>query len=275
MTTGFTPQPPTVAEAETSSIEAIHEIAPELLALPPDEAGSDDTRALLPLDPNDGITVHTGSGTATIGIPEADTAHDARLIADGVLEYDTDDGYSSVPLVKDDGQMKIATVIESAAAPDRYAYELGLPVGSTLEKNEDGSVSALDAEGELTALVNVPWAEDADGASVPTHFEIEGTTLVQIVEHRGASYPVVADPWWIPALRLVGFFSKHALQQIAERNIRENLVRIALQEGTRTAGKDKGTSVFSANNIRVVVNDKTGKIITVTKPGGGGGGGGV
>ena len=279
VTTGFTSPPSTAAEAGTSSIEAIQEIAPELLASSPhgprEAAGSHDDHALLPSDPSEGITVRTGSGTATIGIPEADGAHDARLIAEGVLEYDTDDGYSTVPLVKDDGQVKIATVIESSAAPDRYAYDLELPAGSTLEKNDDGSVSVLNAGGQLTALVNVPWAEDADGASVPTRFEIDGTTLVQIVEHRGASHPVVADPWWIPALRLVGSLTSHALRKIAERNITENLVRIALQEGKRSAGKEKNTSVFTANNIMVVVNDKTGDIITVMRAGGGGGGGGV
>lgn len=61
---------------------------------------------------------------------------------------------------------------------------------------------------------------------------------------------------------------------VQERNITENLVKIALQEDRRTKGKEKGTSVFEASGIRVVVNDKTGTIITVTRSGGGGGSGG-
>ena len=30
------------------------------------------------------------------------------------------------------------------------------------------------------------WAVDADGVSVPTHYELRGQQLVQVVEHRSA-----------------------------------------------------------------------------------------
>ena len=34
--------------------------------------------------------------------------------------------------------------------------------------------------------------------SVPTHYIVRGSTLIQVVEHRTSSvaYPVTADPWW-------------------------------------------------------------------------------
>ena len=43
-----------------------------------------------------------------------------------------------------------------------------------------------------------PWARDANGAEVPTHYEITGTTLTQIIDHRMEpyAYPIVADPFW-------------------------------------------------------------------------------
>ena len=42
----------------------------------------------------------------------------------------------------------------------------------------------------------MPWAKDANGQDVPTHYEIDGTIVTQIVEHKGddVAYPVVADP---------------------------------------------------------------------------------
>ncbi|WP_282847829.1 DUF4258 domain-containing protein [Microbacterium oxydans] len=125
-----------------------------------------------------------------------------------------------------------------------------------------------------SGCTDVPWAKDASGASVPTFYGITGSTLTQVVQHQGAAYPVVADPWWIPVLGVMARISAHAAQQIAARNISQNLIRIALQEGKRTKGNEKGTSVFSANGIRVVVNDKTGNIITVIRAGGGGSSGG-
>ena len=40
-----------------------------------------------------------------------------------------------------------------------------------------------------------PWALDADGNTVPTHFEVDGDTITQIVEtDETTAYPVVADP---------------------------------------------------------------------------------
>ncbi len=44
------------------------------------------------------------------------------------------------------------------------------------------------------ATVAAPWAYDARGVPVPTNYRIEGTTIVQTVDHRGVAYPVVADP---------------------------------------------------------------------------------
>ncbi|WP_315636676.1 MULTISPECIES: hypothetical protein [Microbacterium] len=41
------------------------------------------------------------------------------------------------------------------------------------------------------------WAKDAAGNDVPTHYELAGNTLTQVVEHEELTegqYPVVADP---------------------------------------------------------------------------------
>lgn len=41
-----------------------------------------------------------------------------------------------------------------------------------------------------------PWATDANGNDVATHYEVVDGSLVQVVDHRssGVAYPVVADP---------------------------------------------------------------------------------
>ncbi|MEA5455521.1 DUF2599 domain-containing protein [Sinomonas sp. JGH33] len=45
---------------------------------------------------------------------------------------------------------------------------------------------------------SAPWAKDANGAKVATHYEVRSDGLAQIIEHRGANvaYPVVADPYF-------------------------------------------------------------------------------
>lgn len=223
---------------------------------------------------SEGISMTTAEGTVGIGLPTASSAEDAAYDPTGAVAYDNSNATTTVATVREAGSVQITTVIEDASAPSEYAYPVDLPAGAHLSLHEDGSVSVLSAEGELVAIVDVPWARDASGASVPTSYRINGSTLTQIVQHQGAAYPVVADPWWIPVLGVMARISAHAAQQIAARNISQNLIRIALQEGKRTKGNEKGTSVFSTNGIRVVVNDKTGNIITVTRAGGGGSSGG-
>lgn len=48
-------------------------------------------------------------------------------------------------------------------------------------------------------MSEAPWAVDADGVDVATWYEVRGTTLVQVVDHRGknVTYPIVADPDFI------------------------------------------------------------------------------
>ncbi|WP_141738022.1 DUF4258 domain-containing protein [Brevibacterium sp. HMSC24B04] len=104
---------------------------------------------------------------------------------------------------------------------------------------------------------------------VNTDYIIDGNRLIQRV-HTDAEtiYPVVADPFWIPALGVMANFTRHALTQMAARSVSKELVKQVVRNGAKTAGK-KGTSVFTQgkvkNRIRVIVANKTGNIITVTK----------
>lgn len=74
----------------------------------------------------------------------------------------------------------------------------GLPLNASAELQADGSVllTELATEGEMTAqaTIEIPWAKDSTGRSLPTSYSIQGGTLVQDVDTTGASFPVVADP---------------------------------------------------------------------------------
>ena len=60
--------------------------------------------------------------------------------------------------------------------------------------NPDGGVTAVSTVGLPILTVVAPWAKDASGANVPTYYRLEGTTIVQVVSHQAATYPVTADP---------------------------------------------------------------------------------
>jgi hypothetical protein len=90
--------------------------------------------------------------------------------------------------------VRSVVIIDDATAPTRYEFDLDLPRGSTLSKDPDGGVEVVAPSGEPIAYVTPPWAVDARGDEVPTHYTVEGTTLVQVIDHANAAYPVMADP---------------------------------------------------------------------------------
>jgi len=94
--------------------------------------------------------------------------------------------------------------IESADAPERYDYVVGNDAAQ-LREEPDGSISVLNAADEMISHIATPWARDANGVEMPTHYEIEGLKLTQVVEHRAGfyAYPVVADPFWSTAWKVV------------------------------------------------------------------------
>lgn len=94
----------------------------------------------------------------------------------------------------DEGDSRAVIQISSPDSPKEYSFELTGEYAD-LVKRGDGGIDALDADGHTIFSVDAPWAYDADGDAVPTHFEIDGKTIVQVVEHNDSfDYGIVADP---------------------------------------------------------------------------------
>lgn len=93
-----------------------------------------------------------------------------------------------------DTGVRMMSVIRTATAPTTYRYPMRLPRGAKLARQASGVVLIRNASGSPIGVVRRPWAIDARGTRVTTSFVVRGRTLVQRVAHRGAAYPVVADP---------------------------------------------------------------------------------
>ncbi|AND16828.1 DUF2599 domain-containing protein [Rathayibacter tritici] len=134
----------------------------------------------------------------TVGAPFADTATAAPTQQAGVTVYDNRNSTSTVAVTHTDGSVAVNTVIGSSSAPHASSDNLDLPVGSSLHANDSGTVSVLDAVGFWSGGVKAAWARDANGTSIPTHYDIAGTTLTQIVDlsQPGIAFPLVADSWF-------------------------------------------------------------------------------
>jgi hypothetical protein len=111
--------------------------------------------------------------------------------------------------------MQTLITISGSAAPTQFTFSMPLPPGAHYRVNADGSADIVTTKGLVIGTLAKPWARDADGNSVPTHYTLKGNTVVQTIAHQGAVYPVVADPsvswhWWGYQVQ----FTKHETQVI-------------------------------------------------------------
>lgn len=168
-----------------SAAEAVNRIAPSETTPTVGDAG-------LPADGAAAVSLN-GAG---IVLP----ARGAAVVSDGNVVYEGENPGSKLIAQPTTSGLRSLVYIEDSSAPERYDFEFAN--ASKLQILADGAVAVLGqpegAEEPLLGLVAAPWAKDANGVSVPTHFEVEGTTLTQVVEHQGGDYAygIVADPDW-------------------------------------------------------------------------------
>lgn len=185
------------SDPTTDVLANVAHVTPSIRGADAIDATIGDIDVTVPTDPSDPLILVSESARLQIALPFAARASKAEIVTEGVVSYDNGNSSTTVPIVKNDGSLQIATIIENATAPTRYAYQLGLPAGSTASLQNDGGVLLLDADGTYLGGVAPAWATDASGAKIRTHYELDGTTLTQVVDHKATSvaYPVVADPW--------------------------------------------------------------------------------
>ena len=166
-------------------------------------------KATIAAAPDDGISVRSSDGedTMSVSLPDAGHLDDATVAEDGSVTYLGDANTPSINVIAGEEKIRASTIISDASQTERFEYDFG--GGVTVEVQQDGGAIAYTTE-EITAPdtggttpgekiiadVAAPWARDAAGVDVPTRYEASGSTLVQVVEHRGGdhAYPIVADP---------------------------------------------------------------------------------
>lgn len=198
--------PTTTAQAsQTDAVDAITDIVTgvepehgESLRMADFEASSAETDVIAPEDADGLLSLSSGGTEIAISLPTNVDLADGDLASNGMIVYAPQDEASGGVVVEalEDGSVQIQAVIESDSSEHSLEYELDLPVGAELQLADTGEVLVIGADGSFEAGLAVPWAVDATGADVETHFSIAGSTVTQHVEPASDSvYPIVADPW--------------------------------------------------------------------------------
>lgn len=137
----------------------------------------------------------TPAGVLTMEVPAQ--GRDLAQGDDSITLLDGSATDTAVAVQRTESGLRALVHIDSIEAPERFQFPIGGDVAE-IKLTADGGAAALDAEGHVVATAPAPWAIDANGVSVPTRFEVDGTTLIQTVDHRGGDYAygIVADPSW-------------------------------------------------------------------------------
>lgn len=152
-----------------------------------------------PTSPAEGITFQVARGKIAIGLPFAKKAKSMSQISDGLVAFDNGNGSFTVPLIQSDGSLSIASVIAKGSSAREFEYALKLPSGYNLRLDKtSGAIALVDSKSGWLASIAAPWAVDALGQDVPTHYEVIGNTVTQVVDTstKDFTFPIVADPWF-------------------------------------------------------------------------------
>lgn len=154
----------------------------------------------IPADPSDGISLTAGGQNIVIDLPGADESQNATVVGDTVVYENAAPSTDVAVQATTGGGVRQLMTIAGPEAPNSFAFPVDVPDGATLALTEDGGARIVRGTEEI-AVIAPAWARDANGASVPSHYTVDGNKLTQHVQfNTGTAFPVTADPLWIAGI---------------------------------------------------------------------------
>jgi hypothetical protein len=152
--------------------------------------------------------VSTLGGLQMIAILGAEDAPDR-------IEFALDLPKGTELIQQPDGSIAIFAEVETRSVPDSEARRVTAAAEAVLGRDFDENTVITDRQWERLAAipeaetvvasqlqeigsVAAPWAVDSVGRSLPTHYEVTGGSLTQVVvTDLNTAFPVTADPTWV------------------------------------------------------------------------------
>lgn len=150
----------------------------------------------IPNDASAGIVLSDGTaGRIKITLPNFEDSSDAVQSDAGLVIYPSRGPATNAARQTRSG-VQLLSSIATKAAGNRYSYRFDLWPGQRLVREGD-EILIVDAVGNVDYLIEAAWAVDANAKAIPTHYEIAGSTVTQVIDFDAVanlSFPVVADP---------------------------------------------------------------------------------
>lgn len=200
------------------------------------------------------------------------TATGVRTASGSVVFPDAATGTSTSAQALASGDARMLITIPGPSAPREYAVPVTLPANTQAILLDDGGIAFADLTGRVFGGLNAPIALDRNGQRLPTHFNIAGGKVTQVIEFGATTaFPIVADHW---LSKLVGYIVKAVVTVV--KYVVNGFVTVvkAAAKGCVTGGiKGFVTGLISGGWAGAVTGAVTGCIGGAIAAVGGGGGG--
>ncbi|PMC75213.1 hypothetical protein CJ197_09460 [Brachybacterium sp. UMB0905] len=192
----------------------------------------------------DEISLSGGSLEGSSDVVITAVGSSTTSVTDGVAVSDSADGSGLKAMAHTtSGGGQIAFLIEGERSAPEATFAVSTSSDTRWEKQSDGGLKLIDALGNPLVTINKPWAIDANGQQIATHFETGDGYFKQVVDTEGAAFPIVADPsaWW---------YAKKATLCLANIAAFGSIAAKAASVGTKIAKRLKaaksGTKLYEA-----------------------------
>ena len=162
-----------------------------------------DRVAALPTPEDNSLTLSKGSSNATVAISIVG-ATTIEMNGAAAVTQSVDSGTSVISHVTPEGGIQLMSITQTATPQVKFAVETTIPEGTSWQMQSDGSLHLIDpalpADQNILMKAAAPWAVDANGTQLPTHYSVTAGSITQLVDSSIAVFPVIADPsvvWWI------------------------------------------------------------------------------
>ncbi|GGT58858.1 hypothetical protein GCM10014713_60520 [Streptomyces purpureus] len=133
-----------------------------------------------------------------LGLPETASVTGVKAGAGTVVYPNAAKATDIAVQLTADGSARALVTLKDRTAPKEHRFDLRLAEGMDLQPGGDGGYLVVKeaADGvEVVGKIDAPWAKDAHGDPIATHYKVDGGALVQTVEvNESTAFPVVADP---------------------------------------------------------------------------------
>jgi len=105
----------------------------------------------------------------TVGMPNVGSENIEMGMVDGQMVSTSDD--LDVVVQSIEGGVRQIIKIDSIDASKYYDFPVELPTGYYLAQDDFGNIIIRNQRGNILTYIPHPWAKDADGNNIPTHYK--------------------------------------------------------------------------------------------------------